>query len=125
MYIGEAARRSGASEKAIRHYERLGLLPHVRRSGAYRIFDERDISLIQLIKQAQTLGFKLAELKTALNSSQEEPSWQQIATMIEAKVEAIALQITELQTQQQNLRDYHQQIVHCLGDDPDCSEPLY
>lgn len=41
MYIGEAARVSGVTIKAIRHYEAQGLLPGIHRSGSYRQFSSR------------------------------------------------------------------------------------
>lgn len=63
LYIGKVAEMTGASCKAIRHYESLGLLPTPQRRGKYRIYSDQDIFLVHMIKHAQTLGFSLAELK--------------------------------------------------------------
>ena len=63
LYIGKVAEMTGASCKAIRHYESLGLLPTPQRRGKYRIYSEQDVFLVHMIKHAQTLGFSLAELK--------------------------------------------------------------
>lgn len=69
IFIGEASKLSGASIKAIRHYDSLGLLPSIRRAGSYRVFTEREINTIKLIKQAQEVGFKLSEFKSVFLSS--------------------------------------------------------
>ena len=66
MYIGEIARLAGTSPKALRHYEALGLLGDVRRSGAYRVYTQQDLAQVKLIRQAQVLGFRLAELLPVL-----------------------------------------------------------
>jgi len=48
IFIGEASKLSGASVKAIRHYENIGLLPNLGRSGSYRTFTKHDIDIIRL-----------------------------------------------------------------------------
>lgn len=62
LYIGRVAELTGATRKAIRHYESLGLLPQVARTGNYRVYSERDVFLVHMIKHAQSFGFSLAEL---------------------------------------------------------------
>ena len=62
MYIGEFAKRVGATPKAIRLYESIGLLPQASRCGKYRTYDTRFIETVKQIKQAQQLGFSLREL---------------------------------------------------------------
>ena len=43
--IGELARRAGATPRAVRYYEELGLLPgHGRRHGSHRLYDADDES---------------------------------------------------------------------------------
>ena len=63
LTIGKVAKIAGASPKAIRHYEALGLMPAPRRRGKYRVYSERDVFLVHVLKHAQTLGFKLSEMK--------------------------------------------------------------
>jgi DNA-binding transcriptional MerR regulator len=63
LYIGQVAQITGASRRAIRHYETLGLLPPLTRKGSYRLYSERDVFLVHMIKHAQSYGFSLAELK--------------------------------------------------------------
>jgi len=62
MYIGKVSMLTGASRKAIRHYEEIGLLTDIERLGNYRIYNEHHIVIISMIKRAQALGFKLAEI---------------------------------------------------------------
>src|SRR5580765_3778068 len=62
--IGELATRTGVSIEALRYYERLKLLPRARRSsGGFRLFTAEHIERVQFIKQAQDLGFTLAEMR--------------------------------------------------------------
>lgn len=64
---GELARRAGVNRETIRFYERHGLLPPPRRSPAgYRLFSTEDVERILFIKNAQQLGFSLAEVKELL-----------------------------------------------------------
>ena len=62
MYIGKVSKLTGASVKAIHHYERIGLLQGIVRSGSYRTYDEHHIVIISMIKRAQTMGFKLVDI---------------------------------------------------------------
>ncbi|NQY30905.1 MAG: MerR family transcriptional regulator [Flavobacteriaceae bacterium] len=124
IFIGKAATLSGASVKAIRHYDNLGLLPNLGRTGSYRIFTERDINIIKLIKQAQEVGFKLAELKTVLLSKESSPAWGEIVNMMRLKDAKITKEISLLNEKQAILRQYSQSIRDCLINDPNCSKLL-
>jgi DNA-binding transcriptional MerR regulator len=64
--IGELARRAGATPRAVRYYEELGLLPGGERPpGQHRMYDERDLErLRELLHVRETLGLTLGELKT-------------------------------------------------------------
>lgn len=63
MFIGELSKITGASRKAIRHYEELGLIPLPQRQGKYRVYGEAEASLICMIRRAQSLGFTLKEIR--------------------------------------------------------------
>ncbi|MBU2179727.1 MAG: MerR family DNA-binding transcriptional regulator, partial [Gammaproteobacteria bacterium] len=66
--IGEAARLTGLSAKMIRHYEASGLLPDTLRSeSGYRWYNERQLELLGLIRQARKLGFSLVQIQSLLS----------------------------------------------------------
>ena len=67
MKIGELAKRSGASVQAIRFYERRRLMRTPRRTPAgYRIYTEKDLETVSVIKTMQRFGFKLVEIRRVL-----------------------------------------------------------
>ena len=64
LLIGEVASRSGVSRKALRLYERTGMLPASRRTTAgYRVYGPEMLSTLAFVAQARRLGFHLDEIK--------------------------------------------------------------
>jgi DNA-binding transcriptional MerR regulator len=62
--IGEAARRAGFTVKALRYYDRHGLLPPSGRSrSGYRLYDDVDLHRLEFIGQAKALGLALDEIR--------------------------------------------------------------
>jgi MerR family copper efflux transcriptional regulator len=123
IFIGEASKQSGASIKAIRHYENIGLLPNLGRSGSYRTFSKADIDTIRLIKEAQKIGFKLSEFKEIFESN-EHLSWTKIEKKVHLKESQIKKEIAILKAKQFHLKQYSRLISECLSQDPNCSKPL-
>ncbi|HEX5415171.1 MAG TPA: MerR family transcriptional regulator [Chloroflexota bacterium] len=68
--IGDVARETGLTPRAIRYYEERGLLrPAVRVKGADRLFDSGDVERLQKIKQLrEVVGFSLAEIAELLEA---------------------------------------------------------
>jgi len=63
MTIGEAAAAAGVSAKMIRHYEQIGLLPEAERSEAgYRLYGDREVSVLRFVRQSRHLGFSVAQI---------------------------------------------------------------
>ena len=62
MFIGRLAQLTGCTPKAIRLYEQMGLINEPQRSGRYRVYNAHHMQMVQLIRKAQTAGFKLAEM---------------------------------------------------------------
>ena len=68
MRIGEAAKKSGLTIHTLRFYERKGLLARVARGPSnYREFPAVSIDRLQFIRDAQQLGFTLAEVRELLD----------------------------------------------------------
>lgn len=112
MYIGELARLTGATPKALRHYEALGLLGEVRRSGAYRRYSQQDLAQVTLIRQAQALGFRLAELLPVLAGV--DTDWAALRRHIAAKRAQLHDEITRLQQLDAQLQAIDAEIDDCL-----------
>ena len=121
MYIGEASKITGASVKAIRLYQELGLLINVGRSGKYRVYTQEHITLISLILQAKALGFKLAEMKQLADREAHVEPWACILQMISDKQATLAADAKRLAERQAALSQYFEEITDCLANNPNCS----
>jgi DNA-binding transcriptional MerR regulator len=60
--VGELARRTGVSVRALHHYDEIGLLtPSHRSESGYRLYAEADVARLQQILSLRALGFSLEE----------------------------------------------------------------
>jgi MerR family transcriptional regulator, copper efflux regulator len=63
MHIGEVAERLGLSHRTLRHYDEVGLVPPSGRTeGGFRLYGERDVERLLLIRRMKPLGFALEEM---------------------------------------------------------------
>jgi MerR family copper efflux transcriptional regulator len=120
MNIGEASKQSAVSAKMIRHYESLGLLPTVARTGAgYRQYDETEIHTLRFIRRARDLGFGVKEIETLL------ALWRN-RRRASAQVKRIALEhADDLQRRIDAMQAMQRTLLHlancCHGDErPEC-----
>lgn len=120
MKIGEASGASGISERMIRHYEKIGLMPAAaRRDSGYRDYDERDLHTLRFIGRARDLGFSIEEIRKLL------ALWQDRGRA-SADVKALALaRATELKRKERALHEMRRSLEHladtCQGNArPDC-----
>lgn len=113
LYIGEASKRSGASPKAIRLYESLGLLSNIKRNGSYRIYDESDVEFVRLIKEAQMLGLSLSDLKE-LVVGRNELNWNAVIEILHKKEDEAEKEIACLTIQMKKIEKYRLNIQKCL-----------
>lgn len=65
--IGKLAKRAGVNRQTVFYYERRGLLsPDTRTDSGYRLYEPESVRIIRFIKNAQELGFSLAEIAKLL-----------------------------------------------------------
>src|SRR3954454_4323735 len=70
--VGELAKRTGKTVRAVHLYEELGLLqPAVRSKGGFRLYSGRATRRIEWIQKLQDLGFSLTEIKAFLRDWEE------------------------------------------------------
>jgi MerR family transcriptional regulator, copper efflux regulator len=120
MKIGQASRESGVSQRMIRHYEAIGLIPAAaRRDSGYRDYDARDVNTLRFIRRARDLGFPVEEIGTLL------ALWHDRGRA-SAEVKALALsRAAELKRKARQLDEMRRSLEHlaanCHGDSrPDC-----
>lgn len=113
MYIGDLAKRTGASRKAIYLYEEMGLIPTPARKGTYRIYSAETVGIVNTIRCAQSLGFKLKELADTFQNSAAnlDESLDEILHRIELKRGALQQQIDTATTRIGLLDQLRQQLV--------------
>lgn len=118
MYIGQVAKASGCTPKAIRLYERIGLLPQVPRAGRYRVYDEFHLSMVRLIRMAQSVGFKLNELRPVMRSQEDGKLFptELASRVLTMKQEAMESQIRQLRQQQLRIDEMKQTIHERFGE---------
>jgi DNA-binding transcriptional MerR regulator len=90
--IGELAKRTGVSVRALRHYDEIGLPSPVGRTEAgYRLYIGEDIVRLHRIKALRQMGFSLDEARDLLDRSAVSPR-QMVDDHVRRLEEHIALE---------------------------------
>ena len=67
LRVGDLAKQTGKTVRAIHLYEELGLLqPATRSSGGFRLYEERAVERVRWIDLLHGLGFSLQEMREVL-----------------------------------------------------------
>lgn len=109
MLVGELAKATGKTVRAIHLYEDLGLLrPHERSKGRYRLFHHDALVRVRWISKLQSLGFSLSEIQELARAQEGSDSAKFAAARlrevyIEKLVETRA-KISELESLESELR---------------------
>lgn len=100
--IGEAAGLLGITPKAIRHYEKRGLLEHPGRSGSgYRLYTAGDLLRLHHIKGLRSLGLSLERIKGIVGEGGSEV---ELETVLEALLGEVEGQIEHLEQRRASLK---------------------
>jgi Cu(I)-responsive transcriptional regulator len=118
--IGETAKASGVSAKMIRHYESIGLIGEALRTDAgYRVYNERDVQVLQFIHRSRELGFSLEQIRTLLALWQDKQrASKDVRAMAKQHIAELDRKIADMQAMRRTLETLS---TKCHGDDrPDC-----
>ena len=120
MKIGEAAAASGISQRMIRHYEKIGLVPAAaRRDSGYREYDSRDVHTLRFIGRARDAGFPIEEIRQLLalwnDRSRSSADVKKLALARAAELRRKALELDDMRRSLEHL------AARCHGDErPEC-----
>lgn len=62
VYIGTVARRAGVSPRAVRHYERAGLVSSTREANGYRVYSPDAVTRVANIARLVAVGLTLEDV---------------------------------------------------------------
>src|SRR6478736_2746351 len=110
MRVGEVAKRAGVNVETLRYYERRGLLPEPERApSGHRRYDEETVRFLRAIKEAQAMGFTLAEIAEYLDAS------RRTAAPSEALRVRMAAKIDEIDARIAGLRRMREELARVVG----------
>jgi len=123
MQIGIVAKKIGLTVDAIRFYERNSLLPRPARTpGGFRQYGESDVETLAFIRRAQSLGFKLSEIRglLRLRGNRLQPC-APVRRRLQAKLADVRTKLANLQHLEHELRlalrscdrELRKQNAHC------------
>ena len=118
LQISEVARRLSLNSQAIYFYERIGLIPPLKRSKAgYRLFEEQDMERLSFICRAKALGLTLEEIREILTLQEGKVlPCEEIHARLLDKVQQLEETITRLQ----ELKGELLPLVHLCEDNLSC-----
>jgi redox-sensitive transcriptional activator SoxR len=109
--VGEVAERAGVNVETLRYYERRGLLPAPERTpSGHRRYDDETVRFLRAIKEAQAVGFTLAEIAEYLRAARRSGSPPEaLRFRMAAKIDQIDARIAALR----RMRDELARVVGC------------
>lgn len=120
MNIGGASDASGVSQRMIRHYEKIGLIPSApRRDSGYRDYLDSDVHRLRFIANARDLGFPIEEIRKLLGLwSDRDRASSEVKALAESRAADLGRKADALQAMRHALLDL---ATRCHGDErPEC-----
>ncbi len=119
--IGELARTARMTPRAIRHYERLGLIQvPIRTDSNYRLFDSDSVERARFIAKSRSLGFSIVEVAGLLRAMDDpDHTCAQVAELTQVHSDLID---AKLQTLVEMRHTLARTLSRCTGKDvPECA----
>lgn len=123
MKIGELARKTGKSVRALRHYEELGLLRAARSEGNFRLYGPDELARVYWISKLQDMGFSLTQVQglidTVESSGSAPEAMQSLREMFRSRLHKTRTQVERLLQLERDLAESLAYLEGCRV----CSEP--
>ena len=103
MKVTEFARRAGVGPDVVRYYVREKLLAPTRNPGnGYKLFGSPHLTRIRFIRQAQTLGFTLSEIRGLLGRMEaDDCPCDDMREQLRGKIVENRIKLRQLEERQQ------------------------
>ena len=113
LKIGELAKRSGLTVRALHHYDSIGLLcPSARSEAGYRLYNRDDIARLHQVQALRRFGVSLADIGTFLANPGAS-----LAGIVEQQIAALTRQIEQAGALRTQLATLHAELG--AGVEPD------
>jgi len=125
--IGELAAETELSRDTLRYYERLVVIAQPRRSrGGFRLYGRDALEQIRFVKQAQSLGLALGEIRTLLSFSgtRAVARCRQVQPVLRARLREIEVRLADLRAFRRSLHKSLEDCERRLATDPDATCPV-
>lgn len=117
LFIGEVAVRARVSVDTVRFYEKRNLLPPARRTGrGIRVFAPEAVERIGFIKQAQSIGFTLDEIRELLADGDGEAECRRVRDLLSEKLAEMDERIDKARNFRRQLVTYFEACVRELSE---------
>lgn len=110
LTIGKLAAAGGVGVETIRFYQRRGLLDEPTRNGGIRRYGSDDLKRLRFIRQAQTAGFTLEQIRELLRLDASDDR-QRARELAQGRIEALDAKIAELKSARDALRKVAQECA--------------
>lgn len=103
--ISEAARLVGLTPRAVRYYERIGLVEAASRSSRnYRLYDDKALSELRFIARCRAIGMTVAEIRALRSNSPLRTKDNRKADLLRQQLKLTEARIRQLLAVRRELR---------------------
>ncbi|CAJ61599.1 MULTISPECIES: MerR family transcriptional regulator [Frankia] len=116
MQIGELARATGTTPRALRYYEEQGLLRPSRTGAGYRVYDDGAVTTVGTIRHLLASGFTVDDLRSLL-ALLDQPLPERFQPR-PACADALAVAVRRLDALEERIADLtalRDRLAHRLG----------
>lgn len=119
MKIGQLARKTGKTVRALHLYEEMGLLSPERSEGGFRLYGSDELARVYWISKLQDMGFKLGQiagLLEAVSASGSAPeAMQGVRELFQDKLRDTRDQIQKLLQLERDIAESLSYLEACRG----------
>lgn len=104
LTISEVSKQYHLAPSTLRYYERLGLIPGVRKRNNHRVYNEANLEKLNSIVCFKNSGMSMSELQTLLSYQETGPDLDNILAVLNEHEVSVARQLAQLEK-------YHRHIT--------------